>query len=66
MNDDRYLGNSSPQFDWGNVNWLGLFFLILGIAWLGQSQHWWTLDLNLIGPVALVFTSSMLLLPRKR
>ncbi|MEK6986375.1 MAG: hypothetical protein AABX89_08370 [Candidatus Thermoplasmatota archaeon] len=66
MDERGYLGTSKPVFDWNSVNWLGLFFLVLGVAWLGDNMAWWAFNWSMLGPIALIFTSIMLLLPRKR
>ncbi len=60
-NDPRYLGSSSPSFDWGKVNWWGLFIVVLGVAWLGDNMGWWTFEWSMVGPIALVFAGIMML-----
>ena len=35
--NDTYLGGNTRTFDWSTVNWWGLFLLLLGMAWLGDT-----------------------------
>ena len=59
--NDTYMGTGTPRtLDWASFNWFGLFFLLLGIVWLGNTMRWWTFDWSLLGPIALVFCGLLL------
>ena len=65
MDGDMFGGRSGSgqrTFDLSNFNWFGLFFLLLGVAWLGDNMDWWTFQWSMVGPLALVFAGIMVLL----
>lgn len=65
--NDTYLGAGTARgFDWSTVNWWGLFLLMLGVAWLGDTMNWWTFEWSMVGPLALVFSGFIILFGRKR
>lgn len=64
--NDTYMGGGTKTFDWSTVNWWGLFLLLLGIAWLGDTMKWWTFNWTMVGPLALVFAGFIVLFGRKR
>jgi hypothetical protein len=64
--NDTYLGGATKTFDWSTVNWWGLFLLMLGVAWLGDTMHWWTFNWQMVGPLALVFAGFIVLFGRTR
>ncbi len=65
-NDPRYLGSAKPAFDWANINWWGLFIVVLGVAWLGDNMKWWVFNWSMVGPIALVFAGVMMLFTQQK
>ncbi len=53
-------------FDWAGFNWWGLFFLIIGVVWLGDEMDWFAFDWSMMAPLSLVFAGIMAFLPRRR
>lgn len=64
--NDTYMGAGTRTFDWSSVNWWGLFLLLLGVAWLGDTMSWWAFQWSMVGPLALVFSGFIVLFGRKR
>ncbi len=64
--NDTYMGGGNRTFDWSTVNWWGLFLLLLGMAWLGDTMNWWSFEWSMVGPLALVFAGFIILFGRKR
>ena len=60
------MGTERRTFDWSSCNWFGLFFLMLGVVWLGDAMKWWTFNWSLLGPIALVFCGALLLVSRRK
>lgn len=54
------------SFDWAGFNWWGLFFLIIGVIWLGDEMDWFSFDWSMMAPLSLVFAGIMAFLPRRR
>lgn len=64
--NDTYLGGAKTTMDWSSYNWWGLFLLLMGVAWLGETMSWWTFNWSMVGPLALVFAGFMLFIGRGR
>jgi hypothetical protein len=64
--NDTYMGGTKTGFDWAAFNWWGLFLLMLGVAWLGDTMHWWTFNWTMVGPLALIFAGFMVLVGRSK
>lgn len=64
--NDAYLGGSKNSVDWTQFNWWGLFLLLIGVAWLGDTMRWWTFQWEMLGPLALVFSGLLLFVSRRR
>lgn len=58
-------GGGKRQFDLSNFNWWGLFILLIGVAWLGDTMGWWTFEWSMMGPIALIFAGIMVVFGRK-
>lgn len=64
--NDSYMGGARPTLDWSSFNWFGLFFLLLGIAWLGDNMDWWAFNWSMVGPLALIFAGVMVFISRRK
>ena len=64
--NDTYMGTGKATMDWSSFNWFGLFFLLLGVAWLGDNMAWWTFNWSMVGPLALIFAGIMVFIGRSR
>lgn len=66
MDGDLYTrGTTEREFDLANINWWGLFLLLIGVAWLGDTMGWWTFNWSMMGPLTLVFAGVMILFTRR-
>ena len=66
MNDSYLGGGGTKTMDWASFNWWGLFLLLVGIAWLGDSMGWWRFDWSMVGPLTLVFAGIMIFVGRRK
>ena len=67
MDGDLFSRNTSERsFDLANINWWGLFLLLIGVAWLGDTMGWWVFNWSMMGPLTLVFAGVMILFTRRR
>lgn len=66
MNDTYLGGTTKGAMDWTSFNWFGLFFLLLGVAWLGDNMAWWTFNWSIVGPLALIFSGIMVFIGRRK
>jgi hypothetical protein len=65
--NDTYMGAGTTRtMDWTSFNWFGLFFLLLGVAWLGDNMAWWAFNWSMVGPLALIFAGVMLFISRRK
>lgn len=64
--NDTYMGTTRAAMDWSSFNWFGLFFLLLGVAWLGENMQWWTFNWSMVGPLALIFSGVMVFVGRRK
>jgi hypothetical protein len=64
--NDTYMGTTRSAMDWASFNWFGLFFLLLGVAWLGENMDWWTFNWSMVGPLALIFSGIMVFIGRRK
>lgn len=64
--NDTYMGTGTRTMDWTSFNWFGLFFLLLGVAWLGDNMGWWAFNWSMVGPLALIFAGAMVFISRRK
>jgi hypothetical protein len=66
MDTDGPMGTDREEFSLRDVNWMGLFLVVLGVLWLGGMMGWIRFDWRWAGPLALIAVGCMMLLGRGR